>query len=151
MAKRSDIKVEEAMTHAQGEAGRRYNGDKIKSASRFILQPKITKPVCRTENSLELKLARKLNKRSKKDLRCLWDALAPGIVVTRTSPTSTTLREPGVPEVRLRTNDFVRFGSDLLRNSPLWHYAQRRPFLTRKQQEEIFAQHTCRTRMKLRT
>ena len=38
---RSDILIEEAMQKAQVDAGRRYNGDKNKSVSRFIIHPKL--------------------------------------------------------------------------------------------------------------
>ena len=61
--------VEEEMTKSQVDAGRRYNGDKNKSISWFILNPKLSNPRPRTEESLELKLARKVSKGSKRDLR----------------------------------------------------------------------------------
>ena len=61
---RSDILVEEAMSKAQVDAGRRYNRDKNKSVSRFILHPKLTNPILRTERSLEFNLTRKFSKRS---------------------------------------------------------------------------------------
>ena len=66
---RSDILVEEAMTKAQVDAGRRYNGDKSKSVSRFIFHLKLTNPIPKTEQSIELKLARKVSNRSKRALR----------------------------------------------------------------------------------
>ena len=66
---RSDIIIKEAMTKTQIDAGRRYNGDKNKSVSRFIQHPKLTNTIPRTERYLELKLARKVSKRSKWDLR----------------------------------------------------------------------------------
>ena len=53
---RNDILVEEAIQKAQLDAGRRYNGDKNKSISRFIMHPKLNNPIPRTEQSLELKL-----------------------------------------------------------------------------------------------
>ena len=68
---RSDTLVEEATTKAKVDAGRRHNGDKNKSVSRLILHPKFKNPIPRTERSLELKLARKVSKRSMRDLRGL--------------------------------------------------------------------------------
>ena len=56
---RSDILNEEAMQKAQVDAGRRYNGDKNKSISRFFMHPKLNNPIPRTERSLKLKLAEK--------------------------------------------------------------------------------------------
>ena len=68
---RSDILIEEAMQKAQVYAGRRYNGETNKSVSRFIMHPKLNNPIPRSERSLEIKLARKVSKRSKRDLRGL--------------------------------------------------------------------------------
>ena len=61
---RSDILIDEAMQKAQVDAGRRYNGDHNKSISRFIMHPKLNNRIPRTEQSLDLKLARKVTKRS---------------------------------------------------------------------------------------
>ena len=69
---RSDILIEEAMQKAQVDAGRRYNGDKNKSVSQFILHPKLNDPIPRSERQLEVKLSRKSSKRSKRDLQGLW-------------------------------------------------------------------------------
>ena len=41
---RSDIFIEEAMTKAQVDAGRRYNGDKNQSISRFTMLIKLNNP-----------------------------------------------------------------------------------------------------------
>ena len=108
---RSDILIDEAMQRAQVDAGRRYNGDHNKSVSRFILQPKLNNPIPRTGQSLDLKLARKITKRSKRDLRGLWETLAPGSTVVRTSNTTTVIKEPGVPEVSVRNSDIAKFGT----------------------------------------
>ena len=124
---RSDILIEEAMQKAQVDAGRRYNGDHNKSISRFIMHPKPNNPIPRTEQSLDLKLARKVTKRSKRDLRGLWETLAPGSTVVRTSDTTTVIKEPGVPEVCVRNSDIAKFGTRAERNTDLWEYAKRRP------------------------
>ena len=60
---RRDILIEEAMTKAQLDAGRRYNGEKNKAVSSFILHPNLSNPITRLEQPLELKLARKVSKR----------------------------------------------------------------------------------------
>ena len=65
---RSNSLIEEALNKAQVDAGLRCNSDKNKSVSRFILHPKLTNPIPRSETSLEFKLARKMSKRSKKDI-----------------------------------------------------------------------------------
>ena len=139
---RSDILIEEAMQKAQVDAGRRYNGDHNKSISRFIMHPKLNNPIARTEQSLDLKLARKVTKRSKRDLRGLWETLAPGSTVVRTSDTTTVIKEPGVPEVCVRNSDIANFGTHAEQNTDLWEYAKRRPLPYEKTTEEKISQHT---------
>ena len=56
--------IEKAMNKAQVDD---------KSVSRSIINPKLTNPIPRSEISLELKLATKITKRSKRDHRGLWD------------------------------------------------------------------------------
>ena len=110
------------MSKAQVDKGRRYNGDKSRSISRFILHPKLTNQIPRTERSL-LKLARTVSKQSKRDFPCLWETLAPSSTVVRTSPTTTAIKEPGVPEVKVRNSDNAKFGTRAERNTELWQYA----------------------------
>ena len=147
---RSDILIEEAMTKAQVDSGRRYNGDKNKSVSRFILHPKLTNPTPRRERSLELKLARKVSKRSKMDLRGLWETLAPGSTVMRALPTTAAIKEPGVPAFKVRNIDIAKFGTRAERNTELWQYAQRRPLPYDKTTEEKIAQHSKDLKKKYR-
>ena len=91
------------------------------------LHPKLSNPIPRTEQSLEVKLARNLSKRSKRDLRGLWDTLATDITVVRTPPTRAVIKHSGVPEVKVRNSDIAKFGTKTERNTDLWQYAQRRP------------------------
>ena len=90
---RVDLLIEEAMQKAQVVAGRQYNGEHNKSVSRFIMHPKLNNPIPRSEKSLDLKLARKVTKRSRRDLRGLWETLAPGSRVVRTSDRTTVIKE----------------------------------------------------------
>ena len=87
------------------------------------MHPKLNNPMPRTEQSLELKLARNVSKWSKKQLQGLWETLAPGSTVVRTLPTTTLIKEPGVPEVRVRNSDIAKFGTPAERNIDLWQYA----------------------------
>ena len=146
---RSNILIEEAMQKAQVDAGRRYNGDHNKSISRFIMHPKLNNPIPRTEQSLDLKLARKATKRSKRDLCGLWETLAPGSTVVRTSDTTTVIKEPGVAEVCVRNSDIAKFGTRAERNTDLWEYAKRRPLPYEKTTEKI-SQHTKEVKKKFR-
>ena len=117
---RSDILIEEAMQKAQMDAGRRYNGDTNKSVSRFIMHLKLNNTIPRSEKALEIKLARKVSKRSKRDLRGLWETLAPGSKVVLTSNTTTVIKEPGNPEVSVRNSDIAKFGTSAEPNTELW-------------------------------
>ena len=117
-----------------------------KSISRFIMQNKLNNPIPRTERSSEVKLARKVSKRSKRDLRVLWETLAPGSTVVRTSPTATVR----VPEVRARNNDIAMLGTRAERNTDPWQYDQRCPLPYDKTSEEKFAQHTKDLKKKYR-
>ena len=147
---RSDILIEEATQKAQVDARRRYNGDTNKSVSRFIMHPKLNNHIPRSEKLLEIKLARKVSKRSKRDLRGLWETLAPGSTVVRTSDTTTVFKEPGVPEESVRNSDIATFGTRVERNTELWQYAQRRPLPYEKTTEEKIAQHTKDLKKKYR-
>ena len=97
------------MQKAQEDAGSRYNGDTNKSVSTFFMHPKLNNPIPRSQKSLEIKLARKVSKRFKRDLRGLWETLAPGSTVVRTSDTTTVIREPGFPEVSVRNSDIAKY------------------------------------------
>ena len=138
---RSDIFIEEAMQKVQVDAGRRYNGEHNKLVSRFILHPKLNNLIPWSEKLLDLKLARKLTKRSKRDLRGLWETLAPGSNVERTSDTTTVIKEPGVHEVRVRNSDIAKVGTRAERNTDIWQYAQLRPLPHEKTTEEKVSQH----------
>ena len=129
------------MQKAQVDAGRRYNGEHKKSVSRFIIHPKLYNPISRSEKSLDLKLAQKVTKRSKRDLHGLWETLAPGSAVERTSDTTKVINEPGVPEVRVRNSDIAKFGTRAERHTDIWQYAQRRPVPFERTTGEKISQH----------
>ena len=138
------------MQMAQVDAGRRYNGDTNKPVSRFIMHPKLNNPIPRSEKSLEIKLERRVSKRSKRELSGLWETLAPGSTVVRTSDTTTVIKEPGVPEVSVRNSNIAKFGTRAERNTEFWQYAQRRPLPYEKTMEEKIAQHTKDLKKKYR-
>ena len=84
------------------------------------MHPRLNNPIHRSEKSLEIKLARKVSKRSKRDLHGLWETLARGSTVVRTSDTTTVIKEPGGPEVSVRNSDIAKFGTRAERNTELW-------------------------------
>ena len=117
------------MNKAQQDAGLRYR-DSDNKELRFIIHPKITNPIPRTEKSLNVKLARKLpdKKRAKRQLAGLYEVLKPGSFVAKSSPTTTTIiNEPGRSPVKVRDSDLAKFGTKAERSTNLWAYAQRRP------------------------
>ena len=116
------------MCQAQQDAGRRYR-DSTDKESRLIIHPKVTDAIPRTDASLKVKLARKLPhmKRAKKQLAGLFEVLKPGSYVTKSSPTTTIINEPGRSPVKVRDSGFAKFRTKAERATNLWTYAQRRP------------------------
>ena len=116
------------MRQAQQDASCRYC-DSDNKESRFILHPKISNPIPRTEASLNVKLARKLpnKKRAKKQLAGLYEVLEPGSYDTKSSPTTTIINEPGRSPVKIRDIDLASFGTKAESAINLWTYAQSRP------------------------
>ena len=100
------------MNKAQQDTGLRYR-DLDNKESRFIIHPKITNPIPRTEKSLNVKLARKLpnKKRAKRQLAGLYEVLKPGSFVTKSSPTTTIINEPGRSPVKVRDSGLANFGT----------------------------------------
>ena len=82
-----------------------------------------------------------MTKRSKRDLRGLWETLVPGSRVERTSDTAAVNKEPGVPEVQVRNSDMAKFGTRAERQADSWQYAQRRPLPYEKTTEEKLSLH----------
>ena len=142
-ANRSDIEIEQKMCQASLDAGQRYR-ESDKKESRFITHPQIVDPIPRTEQSLNVKLARKLpqRKRAKRQLAGLYEVLKPGFFVTKSSPTTTIINEPGRAPVKVRDGDLAKFGTKAERSTNLWVYAQRRPAPYEKTTEFKIAKHS---------
>ena len=140
---RSDLEIEKTMYRAQQEAGRRYR-DSDNKELRFIIHPKFTDPIPRTEKSLSIKLARKLpnKKRAKRQLAGLYEVLKPGSFVTKSSPTTTIVNEPGRSPVEVRDSDLAEFCTKAESSTNLWTYAQRRPAPYEQTTETKIAKHS---------
>ena len=140
---RSDTEIEQNMCQASLDAGSRYR-DSDNKESRFITHPKLTDPIPRTEKSLSVKLARKLpnKKRAKRQLAGLYEVLKPGSFVTKSSPTTTKINEPGRSPVKVRDSDLAKFGTKAERSTNLWMYAQRRPAPYEQTTETKIAKHS---------
>ena len=109
------------MNKAQQDAALRYRDSDYKE-SRFNIHPKITNPISRTEKPLNVKLARKIpnKKRAKRQLAGLYEVLKPGSFVTKSSPTTTIINEPGRSPVKVRDSDLVKLGTKAERSTNLW-------------------------------
>ena len=105
----------------QASLDQRYR-DSDNKESRFITHPQLTNPIPRTERSLNVKLARKLpnKKRVKRQLAGLYEVLKPGSIVTKSSPTTTLINEPGRPPVKVRDSDLAKFGTEAKKSTNLW-------------------------------
>ena len=131
------------MCQASLDAGSRYR-DSDDKESRLITHPKLTDPIPRTEKSLSVKLARKLpnKKRAKRQLAGLYEVLKPGSFVTKSSPTTTIINEPGRSPVKVRDSDLAKFGTKAERSTNLWMYAQRRSAPYEQTAETKIAKHS---------
>ena len=112
---RSDLEIGKNVSGTT-VAGRRYR-DSDSKVSRFILHPKISNPIPRTESSLNIKLAEEKlpnKKRAKRQLAGLYEVLKPGSYVTKSSPTTTIINEPGRAPVKVRDSE----SSALKRSEP---------------------------------
>ena len=140
---RSDTEIEKKMCQASLDAGSRYR-DSDDKESRFITHPKLTDPIPRTEKSLSVKLARKLpnKRRAKRQLAGLYEVLKPGSFVTKSSPTTTIINEPGRSPVKVCDSDVAKFGTKAERSTNLWMYAQRRPAPYEQTTEKKIAKHS---------
>ena len=140
---RSDLEFEKSMCWSKQDAGRHYR-DSSNKESRFIIHPKVSNPIPRTELSLNVKLARKLpnKKRAKRQLAGLYEVIKPGSYVTKPSPTTTIINEPGWAPVKVRDSDLAKFGTKAERATNLWTYAQRRPSPYEQTTEKKIAKHS---------
>ena len=147
----SDIEMEINKDKLGKEAMKRQRDDPNKE-SRLISHPDVGQPIPRTESSLELKLAKKPQiKRSKKSLDGLYDVLAPGSSVFKTTENTSVIKEPGKREVTIRNSDLAKFGTKAERETDLQIYANRRPKIpTGKTTEQNHSSPCKRTKKKVR-
>ena len=67
------------------------------------------------------------NQRQKKNLDGLYEVLAPGSTAGKISPTTSVIKEPNRPEVRVRNSDIAKFGTKNEPDTELGQYIERRP------------------------
>ena len=139
----SDTEIERvicaASTRARTEQEKRKDGE-----DHFIKPDVIHRAIPCSERSVQVKLARKIheNQRQKKNLDGLYEVLAPGSTVCKISPTTSVIKEPSKPEVRVRNSDITKFGTRAERETTLAQYIERRPKkLNEKTLEQKIQQH----------
>ena len=62
--------------------------------------------------------------------------------MTKSSPTTTIINEPGRPPVKVRDSDYAKFGTKAERSTNLWTYAQQRPTPYEQTTETKIAKHS---------
>ena len=139
----SDTEIERvicaASTRARTEQEKKNDGE-----DRFIKPDVIQRAIPCSERSVQVKLARKIheNQRQKKNLDGLYEVLAPGSTVCKISPTTSVIKEPSKPEVRVRNSDIAKFGTRAERETTLAQYIERRPKkINEKTLEQKIQQH----------
>ena len=120
--------IEQPMMRAQIDVDRDTTAQRT-NVTLIKLHAKLTDPFPQTKRSLDLKLARQVNKSSKRDLQGLNETLVP--VVTRTFTTSIS-KEPFVPEVRVRNSDNAKIGPKTKIDTSLYKNSQNGLFLMRQ-------------------
>ena len=113
-----------ASTRARTEQEKRNDGE-----DRFIKPDVVYRAIPCSERSVQVKLAHKIheNQRQKKNLDGLYEVLAPGSTVCKISPTTSVIKEPYKPEVRVRNSDIAKFRTRAERETELAQYIERRP------------------------
>ena len=103
----SDIVVELGMTRATRKANEREQAS-TDGESRF-LQTGPSRLIPITEKAVKIKLHRKIHgkRSSKKNLKGLSEVLAPGTHISKVSPTTSGMKEPGKPIVTERNSDIA--------------------------------------------
>ena len=90
----------------------------------------ITRPIPRSERSAQEKIARKIqaSQRQKKNSDGLYEVLARGSTVGKVSPTTSIIKEPNRPDVRIRNSDIAKCGTRNKRDTELGRqYIERKP------------------------
>ena len=112
--------------------------------NRFIKPDVVYRAIPCSERSVQVKLTLKIheNQRQKKNLDGLYEVLAPGSTVCKISPTTSVIKEPYKPEVRVRNSDIAKFGTRAERETELTQYIERRPKkINEKTLEQKIQQH----------
>ena len=81
----------------------------------------ISRPIPRCERSVQVTIAsiKHAAQRQKMNLDGLYEVLAPGSTVGKVSPTTSVIKEPNRPEVRVQISDIAKFGKQNERDAEL--------------------------------
>ena len=132
----SDTEIEkvilEANSQFQKEQQKTEDGE-----SRLMWSQGLARPIPRSERSVQVKIARKIHasQRQKSYLDGLCEVVSPGSTVGKISPTTSIIKKPNRPEVRVRIYDIAKFGTRNERYTELGQYFERCP---KKTHEKTF-------------
>ena len=81
------------------------------------------------ERSVQIKIFCKIHatRRQKRNFDGLYEVSAPGSTVGKLSPTTSVIKEPNKPEVRVRYSDIAKFGTKHKRETDFAEYPERIP------------------------
>ena len=109
----SDVEVEKVFCAANARAHEEQQKLKYKESRLMWSIDGISRPIPRSERGIQLKIAKSIYAahRQKRNFDGLYKVLAPGSTLGKMSPTTTVIKEPNRPEVRVRISDIAKFGT----------------------------------------
>ena len=124
----SDVEIEKVICAANARAHEEQNKLKDEESS-LMWSEGISRTVPRSERNMQVEITQKIHAahRQKKNLDRLYEVLAPGSTVGKISPTTSVIKEPNRPEVRIPNSDIATFGTRNERDTELGVYIDRRP------------------------
>ena len=109
------------------------------SKNRLMWSEEISRPISRTELSVQFKIARKIhaNRREKRNVDGLYELLEPGSTVNKVDHTTSKIKEPSAPEItlecsRVKKSDIAKFGTNQEGSFELAQYSVGQPPKTTK-------------------
>ena len=124
----SDVEIEKVICAANSRAHEEQNKLKDEESS-LMWSEGISRRVPRSERNMQVEITQKTHAahRQKKNLDRLYEVLAPGNTVGKISPTTSVIKGPNRPEVRIPNSDIATFGTRNERDKELGVYIDRRP------------------------
>ena len=116
----SDVEIEGVIRAKNAFAHKEQPKMKDERAS-LMWSEGISTPIPRSERGIQMKKSQKFN------LDGFYEVMATGSTVGKVSPTTSFIKEPKRPKVRVRNSVIAKFGTIHERDTELCHYIDRRP------------------------